>query len=186
MFNVGPAELLVIAIVVLLIFPPKQLPDIARTVGKFLREFRRQTDDVRSTIEREFYNMDQEFSLEKQAKALPAQAAKPGVTTAGTVVPNEVAPPTADEGALHAGEMPPESPGAEPNSVRTNGASAGAEAVTAASDAVPTLDENALHEGELPPDSSRPFPQPSPHPDSLPKGEGDSAISSGSKPKASA
>lgn len=61
MFNIGSGELVLIAVVALLVLGPKRLPELARGLGKFLREFRRQTDEVRGVVEREFYKMDQEM-----------------------------------------------------------------------------------------------------------------------------
>ena len=47
-----------------------------------MREFRRQTDDVRGMVEREFYKMDQEVFAEEQAQAKriepPAPSRAPG------------------------------------------------------------------------------------------------------------
>jgi sec-independent protein translocase protein TatB len=60
MFNIGTGEMIVIAVVALLVLGPQRLPELARGIGKFIREFRRQTDDVRNVVEREFYRMDQE------------------------------------------------------------------------------------------------------------------------------
>jgi Tat protein translocase TatB subunit len=51
MLNVGPAELIVILLVALLIVGPKRLPEVGKSVGKALREIRRQTDEVRSSFE---------------------------------------------------------------------------------------------------------------------------------------
>lgn len=68
MFNIGAGELMVILVVALIVLGPSRLPELARGIGKFMREFRRQTDDVRNMVEREFYRMDQEF----QAPAKPA------------------------------------------------------------------------------------------------------------------
>jgi len=41
MFNVGPTELMVILILALILFGPKKLPEIGRSLGKGLSEFRR-------------------------------------------------------------------------------------------------------------------------------------------------
>src|SRR5262249_44756499 len=49
--NIGPAELIVILLVALLIVGPKRLPEVGKSVGKALREIRRQTDEVRSSFE---------------------------------------------------------------------------------------------------------------------------------------
>jgi len=51
MFNVGPMELIVILLVALLIVGPKRLPDVGRSIGRSLREFRRATEEVRYSFE---------------------------------------------------------------------------------------------------------------------------------------
>jgi TatA/E family protein of Tat protein translocase len=45
MFQVGPMELVVVAIIALLVLGPSKLPDAARAVGKGMREFRSALDD---------------------------------------------------------------------------------------------------------------------------------------------
>jgi sec-independent protein translocase protein TatA len=50
MFNIGPTELLVILLIALVVFGPKRLPEIGKTVGKSLREFRKATDDIKSEL----------------------------------------------------------------------------------------------------------------------------------------
>ncbi len=70
MFNIGSGELVLIAVVALLVLGPKRLPELARGLGKFLREFRRQTDEVRGVVEREFYKMDQEMEVPPAAPQL--------------------------------------------------------------------------------------------------------------------
>lgn len=74
MFNIGSGEIALIAVVALLILGPKRLPELARGIGKFVREFRRQTDEVRGVVEREFYKMDQEISLPPPEAPLPKPA----------------------------------------------------------------------------------------------------------------
>ena len=70
MFNIGSGELALIAVVALLVLGPKRLPELARGIGKFMREFRRQTDEVRGVVEREFYKMDQEVSIKDPPLAI--------------------------------------------------------------------------------------------------------------------
>jgi len=58
MLNIGPAELIVILLVALLIVGPKRLPEVGKSVGKALREIRRQTDEVRSSFEMDLDDHD--------------------------------------------------------------------------------------------------------------------------------
>jgi TatA/E family protein of Tat protein translocase len=51
--SLGLPELLLIFIVALIVFGPKKMPEIGRTLGKALGEFRKATDDLKNTIERE-------------------------------------------------------------------------------------------------------------------------------------
>ena len=51
--SLGVQELLVIFLVVMLVFGPRKIPEIGRTLGKALGEFRKATDDFKNTIERE-------------------------------------------------------------------------------------------------------------------------------------
>ncbi len=69
MFNIGTGEIALIAVAALLLLGPKRLPELARGIGKFMREFRRQTDEVRSVVEREFYKMDQDLSIHESPEA---------------------------------------------------------------------------------------------------------------------
>lgn len=51
--SLGGPEILLIFIVALIVFGPKRLPEIGRTVGGWVREFRKATGEFRSNIERE-------------------------------------------------------------------------------------------------------------------------------------
>lgn len=97
MFNIGAGEAIVILVVALLVLGPQRLPEMARALGKFMREFRRQTDEVRTMVEREFYRMDIDL-LENQpqgpsklaAGALPTGAS--ASATAGEPISAATAP----------------------------------------------------------------------------------------------
>ena len=51
--SIGFPELLVILTIALLIFGPKKLPEVGRSIGKALREFRRTSDEIKEKIEDE-------------------------------------------------------------------------------------------------------------------------------------
>lgn len=74
MFNIGAGEMMLILVVALLILGPQRLPEMARGIGKFMREFRRQTDEVRNVVEREFYTMDQDISREPTPPVRPGSS----------------------------------------------------------------------------------------------------------------
>ena len=97
MFNLGAGEIAVIMIVALLLLGPDKLPELARGIGKFVREFRRQTDDVRGMVEREFYKMDQEVFSEEQAgqakRIEPPAPAQPAIPPATGPEGAEMTPP---------------------------------------------------------------------------------------------
>jgi sec-independent protein translocase protein TatB len=114
MFNIGSSEIAVIAVAALLILGPKRLPEMARGIGKFLREFRRQTDEVRNVVEREFYRMDQDLTLEDQATSASTSSTEepaPALTTAEGTIAAET-PPVGDApvSAETAAQAPSESP----------------------------------------------------------------------------
>lgn len=50
MFDVGGGELILIFIVVLLLFGPKKIPEVMRSVGKGLRQFRQAQEDLKTQL----------------------------------------------------------------------------------------------------------------------------------------
>lgn len=51
MFNLGISEMAVIALLALLLIGPKQLPEVARTLGKFLNDLKRSTNSIKDEIQ---------------------------------------------------------------------------------------------------------------------------------------
>jgi sec-independent protein translocase protein TatA len=58
--TLGTQELVFIFILALLLFGPKKLPEIGRTVGKALTEFRRASNELKSTFDREMRTLEAE------------------------------------------------------------------------------------------------------------------------------
>jgi TatA/E family protein of Tat protein translocase len=49
--SLGMPELIVIMVIALLVFGPKKLPEVGRSIGKALREFKKTTEDIKGKFE---------------------------------------------------------------------------------------------------------------------------------------
>lgn len=67
MFGIGGTELLVILVVALLVLGPKSVPQIARTLGKAMGEFRRVSTEFQRTLNVEIA-VEEDAKLKKQAE----------------------------------------------------------------------------------------------------------------------
>jgi sec-independent protein translocase protein TatA len=53
MFNMGMTEMLIIGAIALVVIGPKKLPDIARSLGRGLKEFKKASNEFKHTIKQE-------------------------------------------------------------------------------------------------------------------------------------
>ena len=63
----GTPELVFIFILALLLFGPKELPKIGKTIGKAMTEFRRAQSELKSTFDREMQNLERETGMKELA-----------------------------------------------------------------------------------------------------------------------
>lgn len=75
MFDIGFQELVIIFVVALLVFGPKQLPELAKTMGKWMAEIRRGVYIAKNQIENEL-NVDYKLPDEDIIKNLPKDEQK--------------------------------------------------------------------------------------------------------------
>jgi sec-independent protein translocase protein TatA len=69
--SIGMPEMLVILVIALLIFGPRKLPDLGKSLGRSLAEFKRASNDLRNTLEEEIRIDEQR---EQAAKTAPPPA----------------------------------------------------------------------------------------------------------------
>src|SRR5580658_3313670 len=65
MWTIGPEEMVAIFIVALLLFGPKELPKLGKTIGKAMTEFRRAQTELKSTFDREMRNLERETGIKE-------------------------------------------------------------------------------------------------------------------------
>jgi TatA/E family protein of Tat protein translocase len=93
--SLGVPELLLIFFVILVVFGPRRIPEIGRTLGKALGEFKKATDDLKNTIERE-------VRLEELKQAVPSM-----VTPFESISRSEPVPAIAPVAAIAAPPVDP-------------------------------------------------------------------------------
>jgi len=67
MGTLGVSEMMFIFVLALLLFGPKKLPELGRTVGKAIAEFRRAQGELKATFDREMRNLERESESLKEA-----------------------------------------------------------------------------------------------------------------------
>ena len=79
MFDIGLQEMLLVGVIALLVFGPSKLPELGRMVGRAMREFRRASDEFRSTVETNLHINEPE----------PVTAPEPGLASEPATAPSE-------------------------------------------------------------------------------------------------
>lgn len=142
--TLGGPELILILVIALIVFGPRKLPDIGKSVGKMMVEFRKASTEFKRTVEME---VEAEKRLPRPTKKTPSASAKP-------VGPEPTSPPESSDASEKAsattpGGSAPETPVTPPDAA----ASGGTPEEPTASPAGPTPE---------PPTEGRPEPRPAP------------------------
>jgi len=93
--SLGFGEIIVILLVALLVFGPRKLPEVGRTVGKSLREFRRATSNLKA-----------EFEQDLEPPRTPPRRRRPPVTGRDGADAAEPAPQESPEPRAETGGSP--------------------------------------------------------------------------------
>ena len=86
--SIGMPELIIIFVIALIIFGPRKLPELGRSLGKSLNEFKRASNELRNTL-------DEEIRVEEQRKVTP-----PLMPTDPAALPSPAAPETIARGGV--------------------------------------------------------------------------------------
>src|SRR5947209_4539111 len=70
--SVGMPEMIIILVIALIIFGPRKLPELGRSLGKSLAEFKRASNELKNTLEEEIRLDEQRTTIEAQKAAPPA------------------------------------------------------------------------------------------------------------------
>ncbi len=116
MGQLGFQELLVIFIIALLVFGPKKLPELGKSLGKGLREFKRATNDLKATWDDQLKEAEKEISstardfrdIQKDVDTTMNEVAEPAEPVEAAPAPST--PAESDQGMPHPSETPSQKP----------------------------------------------------------------------------
>jgi sec-independent protein translocase protein TatA len=88
---VGMPELIIIFVIALIIFGPRKLPELGKSLGRSINEFKRASNELKNTLE-------DEIRVEEQKTAAAPRPTTPAPTPTPSV-PDSAVPRDADSGA---------------------------------------------------------------------------------------
>jgi sec-independent protein translocase protein TatA len=97
---IGMPEMVVIAVIALIIFGPRKLPELGKSLGKSIAEFKRASNELKNTLEDEIRT--EELQDARKSAQVPPTAAVPPAAPAppeGATTPQDTVPPRVDAGA---------------------------------------------------------------------------------------
>jgi TatA/E family protein of Tat protein translocase len=97
--SIGMQELIIIFVIALIIFGPRKLPELGKSLGRSISEFKRASNDLRNTLEEEIRVDDQ-----RQTKSAATAGSPAAADSQTTAVPDG---PTADPRATDATPIQP-------------------------------------------------------------------------------
>lgn len=109
MFDIGLQELVLIFVIALLVFGPKNLPQLGRSLGRAMREFRRASDEFRATIETNLQINEPDTPLHAAAEptaveAVPSATGESGALPDSVLSPDGAVSPEGEAAVVDVGE----------------------------------------------------------------------------------
>jgi sec-independent protein translocase protein TatA len=109
LFDISGGELLVVLLFILMFFGSKGIPDIARTMGRTMRQLRDATNEVQREIQKGATEVKQGFEAQRRDMKLD-QFMQPPPGSVAQAQPAPPPPPEVSEGQPPAPEPPPAQP----------------------------------------------------------------------------
>jgi TatA/E family protein of Tat protein translocase len=75
--SIGMPELIIILVIALIIFGPRKLPELGRSLGRSIGEFKKASNELRSTLEEEIRVEEQRERPTNTASSTPPAATPP-------------------------------------------------------------------------------------------------------------
>lgn len=96
---IGMPEMVIIAVIALIIFGPRKLPELGKSLGKSIAEFKRASNELKNTLEDEIRT--EELNDARKSAQIPPSASVPVSTPApaAPAAPEDETTPRADAGA---------------------------------------------------------------------------------------
>ncbi len=90
--SLGMPEMVIILVIALIVFGPRKLPELGRSLGKSIGEFRKASNELKHTL-------DEEIRVEEQKEQRSKMEAEQASAVSAAEAAAPVAPTTADDGA---------------------------------------------------------------------------------------
>jgi sec-independent protein translocase protein TatA len=84
--SIGMPELIIIFVIALIIFGPRKLPELGRSLGKSLAEFKKASNELRNTLEEEIRIEEQKDAAKSTTSTAASTSTVPHVEDAARVI----------------------------------------------------------------------------------------------------
>ena len=73
MFGLGIPELLIIFVIALIVFGPKKLPDLGRSIGRAMAEFKKASEEFQESVREEMKEVEKTADVKEEMKKIEQQ-----------------------------------------------------------------------------------------------------------------
>ncbi len=104
MFGLGIPELLVIFVIALIVFGPKKLPDLGRSIGRAMAEFKKASEEFQESVREEMKEVEKTADVKEEMKKIEQQIGRIDQPAGGVTESHPGRDETAGPGNTQGGE----------------------------------------------------------------------------------